>query len=379
MQRYLHILLPWLAFTAGMCYFCLGILGYDLTYIPGDKGDSRYINYLLEHGYQWICGDVSTFWNAPFMHPFENTIALSDNMLGSMPIYSFWRSIGMPSETAYQFWWLTICALNYWITFYIIKKWIGDWRTAVLMAWIFAFTIFNMGQLNYMQMTLRFMVPVVFYAGYKMIETPAVKYAVWFMVGITFQFYCVIYTGLYLFYFSMLFLILYVFLSRKWKNIMFYFKGKQLLYVGVTLIICTISILWLYKPYARMAVITGYRLYEDVKWNLPLLQSFLFPHETSTTWFFLHRAMIPENSIWWLQYNFLGVVPVLTFLTIPFVGTYSLIKKTKFPSWLWACAIAAVCVVLVHLRTESGASLYRYIYNLPGVAGIRVCSRFLNV
>lgn len=108
----IYKLSPLIAFVFGIWYFCIRILGYQFEYMPGDLGDSRFINYLLEHGYQWLKGDVDSFWDAGFMYPFKNTIALSDNMLGTLPIYSIWRVLGFSQETTYQLWWISICSLN---------------------------------------------------------------------------------------------------------------------------------------------------------------------------------------------------------------------------------------------------------------------------
>jgi len=103
-----------------------------------------------------MTGRDHSFWNADFMYPFKNTIAISDNMLGTMPIYSIWRLLGFSFETSYQLWWLCICSLNFWCCYYALKKWNFNIVVASMMAWLFAFSIFNLGQLNYMQLLLGF-------------------------------------------------------------------------------------------------------------------------------------------------------------------------------------------------------------------------------
>jgi len=42
---------PYFLYGFGMYYFCIRILGFDLTYIPGDLGDSRLINYFWNMGF----------------------------------------------------------------------------------------------------------------------------------------------------------------------------------------------------------------------------------------------------------------------------------------------------------------------------------------
>ncbi|MCK9617382.1 MAG: hypothetical protein M0R21_06050 [Lentimicrobiaceae bacterium] len=100
----INIFLPILMFFFGIWYFAIRILGLDFAYIPGDFGDARFIHYILEHGYRFLSGNENSFWNASFMFPYKNNIALSDNMLGTMPIYALYRIIGINSETSFQFW-----------------------------------------------------------------------------------------------------------------------------------------------------------------------------------------------------------------------------------------------------------------------------------
>ena len=44
-----------------------------------DLGDSRYIHYMLEHGYRSLVGETQhrSFWNPPFFYPAQNVAAHS--------------------------------------------------------------------------------------------------------------------------------------------------------------------------------------------------------------------------------------------------------------------------------------------------------------
>jgi hypothetical protein len=225
---------PFLLFFIGVYYFCFRILGFNLEYIPGDLGDSRFINFLLEHGHQYLIGNENSFWSAEFMYPFKNSIALSDNMLGTLPFYSIWRMLGFEMESSYQLWWLSMSFLNFWICYWVVFKWGQNSYLAAILAWIFAFSIFNIGQLNYMQMIARFMVPVAFYAAFKMISNPSKKYLSLYLFSILLQTYCVMYTGIYTIYFSLLFIVLYCLLSKQFKSLLFYLKKDQLMITGIS-------------------------------------------------------------------------------------------------------------------------------------------------
>ena len=232
-EPYLSKGLPIVIFLVGLWYFCFRILGFGLDYIPGDFGDSRYINYLLEHGYQWSMGNSPNFWSAGFMYPFENSLALSDNMLGTMPLYGIWRMFGLDQETSYQLWWVIICSLNYWSAYYVIKRWFNRWDLAIIVAWVFAFTVFNLGQMSYMQMMIRFMVPIVIYAGVKLVDTSSWKYLAIYAFGIVYQFYGVIYTGFFLMYFSFFLIVIYAIISKKYWFFVPLFKRNQIVYTAI--------------------------------------------------------------------------------------------------------------------------------------------------
>src|SRR5436190_653622 len=58
-----------------------------LRRVQVDVGDSRLINYLLEHNYRWYRGDPNhaEFWDPPFFYPARNIAAYSDTLLGIAP------------------------------------------------------------------------------------------------------------------------------------------------------------------------------------------------------------------------------------------------------------------------------------------------------
>ena len=66
---------------------------FDLSLIPGDLGDGRFNNYILEHVHNFFCGNAD-FWNSGFMYPEPNIITYSDNLSGTAPIYSIFRLTG---------------------------------------------------------------------------------------------------------------------------------------------------------------------------------------------------------------------------------------------------------------------------------------------
>ena len=379
-SKYLYKILPLIIFLGGIGYFCLRILGPGLEYLPGDFGDARFINYLLEHGYQWLIGNHTDFWQAPFMYPFDQTIAQSDNMLGTMPLYSLFRIFGAQQETAYQLWWITICGLNFWSAYFISKRWFNRLDIALVVAWIFAFSIFNIGQIIYVQMIIRFMVPIVIYAAYMMIETSQLKYLAIFSFGIVFQFYSVMYTGFFLMYFTIGFMIIYIIWTRKFKFIIPYLQRPALFYTLGILFISGLLMGLLIMPYYTISKLIGMRTYADVIINLPTISSYLFPPNASLLYSTLHTVMLPRvYSDWWLHINFPGFIPLLTLIGYPIILIYGFIRKIALPKLFLALGLTALLLFIFYLRTDHNQSLYFILFMLPGMGSIRILSRYMHV
>ena len=135
----------------------------NMSKIMGDMGDARFNNYILEHGYKYLHGEVKNYWDAPMMYPFKNVIAFSDNLLGTMPIYSFFRSIGNDRETSFQYWIIWLFALNFILCYFALKKWTQNNIISATAAYVFAFGIYNIGHFEHVQVFPKFIAPFVLY------------------------------------------------------------------------------------------------------------------------------------------------------------------------------------------------------------------------
>ncbi|MEO7600387.1 MAG: hypothetical protein ABIV50_15750, partial [Opitutus sp.] len=80
---------------------------------PGDLGDGRFNQLVLEHGFQSLRGIYS--WSSPGQfYPAPNTLGLSDTHAGTLPIYVLLRWCGLPLESAWQAWFVVVATLNAW-------------------------------------------------------------------------------------------------------------------------------------------------------------------------------------------------------------------------------------------------------------------------
>ena len=65
----------WLLLILGMWLVVLRPLGPHMALVPGDLGDARFNNYILEHFFRWVTGATRDYWNAPFFFPFQCSVS----------------------------------------------------------------------------------------------------------------------------------------------------------------------------------------------------------------------------------------------------------------------------------------------------------------
>ncbi len=136
--------------------------------------------------------------------------------------------------------------------------------------------------------------------------------------------------------------------------------------------------LLLISPYLHIADILGYRTYAEVKGMLPTWKSYLFPSNTSVLWSFLNENFKPAEAFW-LHYNFIGMIPTIALVSIPFLWIYWKVKKIKPSTLLLSMSISIFIIFIFYFKFDNGDSLYKYLFHLPGMRSIRVMNRYLHV
>ena len=142
--------------------FGLGVFFYPMFLnfdkMPGDLGDARFINFILEHYYQYINNNPihDRFWVLPMHHPLKNTLAYSDLLLGSSFLYIPFRYI-FNAQTTFQIFLLLVCFLNY-FSFYFLSKKIFKFSTffASFASFIFCFSLPRHAQTYHLQLFVQF-------------------------------------------------------------------------------------------------------------------------------------------------------------------------------------------------------------------------------
>jgi hypothetical protein len=368
-----NILLPTAMFLVGMALF------FKVDHIPGDLLDARFNMYVLEHGYRWLVRLDSSFWSAPFFYPAQNVIAYSDNHLGSLFLYAMFRVFGASRETGFQLWAIAIFALNYFVTYLVLRKQRLESVGATAGAYLFTFPMIMAAQIVHIQLAPRFMLPVAFWMACSFVETGSVKSFMLLLAACAYQ----IYLGIYIGYFLIISLGLFItvlFLGRQqWMAIRSFvtargdgvFCRRILAYAaaGTGFILVLFPLI---LPYSH-AESEFRRTWSEIAPLLPRWESYLYAAPQSILWGrLLHLG--DSLPLYWEHRLFLGLVP-LTGLTI---FLYLLLKKkTVPPDWYYGLAMLGVVVgIAVISFCWHGFSLYYYVWRyLPGAGGIRAITR----
>lgn len=365
-----------LLFLIGMYLVPLRITGFDFSQIPGDLGDSRFNNYILEHGHRYITGEEEHFWTAPFMFPQENNMALSDNLLGTLPVYSFFRIVGNDRETAFQWWFVVMFILNFWAAWFTFYKLTKNQIGAALGAFVFAFSLPVIAQINHVQLMPRFAIPLCFLFLIYFFKTLSPKYFAGFLAMMVFQFYCGMYLGFLLFLAVLVFIVTASFFIIPWKKIV---KQNYLFYLkiaGIT-VIALLLLKPLAGPYMQTVEVMGYRDFtKEIEPGMPRVLSHFYALNDTLFWNSISKTgdYLPIS---WEHKIFAGGIPWLCLAIVFFM----LIFKKMDPEEKGKAMVLFITLFILGVLTLFiyGNTLYKLVLHLPGFASMRVLTRIVLI
>jgi hypothetical protein len=181
-----------------------------LQRVQVELGDTRFNNYVLEHGYRWwiAAPQHGDFWNPPFFYPVRNVAAYSDLLISVAPVYAAFRALGLPADTSYQFWLIAMSALNYLVASHFLARRLGLGGVPTAAgAFLFAFGAPRINQLGHPQLLPQFFSLVTIdalfglFAMGPLAPAPSAKRAVLWLaavLGVVAQLYAGFYLGWFL-------------------------------------------------------------------------------------------------------------------------------------------------------------------------------------
>lgn len=352
--------------------------------IPGDLLDARFNIYVLEHGYQWFNGKITSFWDGSYYFPLKHTTAFSENHLGSLPIYAISRFAGLDKETAFQVWVGVGYIANYFVCAYVLTRLKFSPLAAAVGASIFAFSLPVIAQGGHAHLLFRFATPLACLTLWRFIQKPQLLTLALLLFWFTWQLYIGIYLGILLAYLLLALCIVYglraygfsfsVFscwaekFREAWAISGFRFRaGFVVLVTGFV-----IAIIALLMQYHEITSIYGIsRSWGEVKSMLPRIESYLLA-DFSYVWN-PAASMVSRIPMRHEHQLFIGTIPFALVMA-------ALVIKTK-TGWdelvpLFSWAIFALLILTLYVN---GFTLYRLFYSIPGISSIRAVTRVILV
>ena len=372
-----NLLIPITLFTLSFIIIPLRQLrGLDL--IPGDLGDARFNNYVLETVYLRLTGKVDSFWNMEMYFPFPLVGGFSDNHFGSALFYFVPRFLLGQPDTAFQLWFLIGYLLNFLSAYIAFKKLGMSTFGASVGSGIFAFAFPTSVHALHAQLHHRWALPMAILAISKFLKGDGPRWigiaALWAVV----QMYIGFYTGFFttLFIGAMIFahLIIY-FIKRsfsqksqsKEKKSFKQLDRKTLISLIAMLLVSVAGLVALFYPYYQVSKLyVGFRSWEEISSMRPRPQSY-FLMDDSLLWQSTAQLIegIPQR---WEHQMFVGAVPMVLF----FFGAVAILRtrnRTGLDIYFAAALIITVTLFV------NGTSLWFYLHSAPLFSAIRAVTR----
>lgn len=354
---------------SGIFFHIFSNIGLDFSKIPGDLGDSRFNNYILENGYLYITGINKYFWDASFMFPMKNIIALSDSLMGTMPFYGFFRMTGLDAETSFQSWFICISLLNFLCAAFIFYKLSNNLAIASIGAYIFAFNIVMVGQYNHLQTLPKFIIPFAFYFLILFFKEFKLKFFLFALLAVVYQFYC----GMYLGFLLTMGLILFFTLNIAFEFKLLLNKIKNWKWTISLMLISLLSLCLLFplmKPYYTMSKVIGVWDLNSFFYTLPSIKSYFFIVGGNLIWPFFENTG-KDIPIYWEHFLFVGGVPIVLMLFYIYF-----IKRFSNNNKIFLFTLLLLIILTIRI---GDFSFYRYIYNIPGFGSMRALGRIIHI
>lgn len=342
--------------------------------LPGNMGDARFNNDILEHLFRWATGKDSSLWSPPFFYPYPGTLTLSDNHFGSGLIYILMRLLRLSPEGAFIGWYTFAVPLNFIGCYYALRRSGLSSLGSAIGAFSFTFALNVSAQHGHAQLSYRFCIPLAILAAQRLLETRAPRQVALIVLWVTWQFYCSIYLG----YFLTLLLIAYGVMHTTLKPAGNMAKPHQAIAISVrnaltnrawgsiaTVFLCIVALVLMFYPYMYYSKL--YQLsrgYAEIRSMLPRPQSYLLS-DGSLIWGGLSRHITNIPMRWEHQMFFGAAACILAGIGI----------RCTWGDRATKVALGAVLLLVILTLDLHGHSLYVLIYNLPLANAIRGVTR----
>jgi len=188
-----------------------------------NQGDPALNLYFLKWGADYILGNVSgnSIFNLPVAYPFQNSLAMSDNLFGNQIIFLPLYLIIDNPLLVFNIWIIITMIMNYlfmYIYFRQSKLINSNFYLANIGATIFTFSLPSFDLLGgHLQLLLLYFIPISLLLLEKAMTSLKIKYFIFFGLAVSFQFYLGIQTGFILLILLIFILPVYLYYLVRWQ------------------------------------------------------------------------------------------------------------------------------------------------------------------
>jgi hypothetical protein len=370
---------PYLAFLVlGLGLVFHPILLSELRMMPGDEGDTRLANYILEYSYRWSVDWLTlhplNLWDPPFYFPVKNVAAYSEILLGSAPIYWLIRLLRVAPDTSLQIWMMLLLSFNFVSMTLLLRNCLRFTGFAsALGGFLFAFGSPRFAQIGHQQLFPQFFTPLAFYGLFRSFEPRGMtsKQGIYlFFVCLAAQFWAGYYLGWSLFFVLLLLAIGALCLPRSRKSLLQHLV-KHRRSIALAGLLALVLVAPMADHYLKTIREVGPRAFSDAVELVPRLQTWLYLGGASWLYSWQAQSKLFQPVSYELEQH-LGIGWIT--LIVAIVGFWRFQKARG--TWAQVAGLGAIATILLITHYPGGFIPWKYVFGvIPGAVAIRAVAR----
>jgi len=364
-----------LAIGLGVVFRSMLFSGFRLMHV--NTGDTRLVNFILEHSYRWVLAWLSlhpiSLWNQPFFFPTANVGAYSEILLGSAPIYWLFRVAQFAPDTSFQLWMMAVLTLDYFAMIVFLRNCLGFRAfSSTVGALLFAFASPRLAQMDHQQLLPQFFTVFALYGLFRFFRPARMSSAQGihlFFLGSVLQLWAGFYLGWFLFFGVLVLAVWALSLSRHRTPLLQRLcahRRSVMLAAGVSILVAAPMAYHygtaLREVGSRPFWAEGQTIPPQAWWYLGPL-SWIYSWQERIGWFV---GMPYENEkrlgLGWIS------------MVLATLGFYRFERKHR--SWSSLAALSALTAILLMTLYPGGFTPWEYLSRvIPGATAVRSVSR----
>jgi hypothetical protein len=376
MNRLRGWLTPLLFLCGGLLLAHHSMILSGLSRVQADPGDARFVHYVLEHDLRWALRDAAhaDLWSPPFFFPQRGHLAWSENLVGAMPFYAFWRGLGLSETAAFQLWILTQGTLSFAATYLLLRR---PFRlsqlAAALGAALFAFGAVRLNQSGHPQLYPQCFSVLAIYAVARLFDgtadTPGLRrrWIASFFAAVVWQLWAAIYLGWFLVFALCVAAAVGLFFANGRRTYGMLLRHHAGMLLGCAAL-SVAALVPLASPYLEAAKSFGGRTFAETLLMIPRPSTWFYMGDPS--WFYGWLADLPAfASITMEHEQRIGFGFVTTAIA---VAGYVVCRKRPALRAAGFTTLLLILVTSIYGSFTPWEAVYRY---FPGAQAIRGVSR----